>query len=124
MYAMYENFWQYAIFVILAIVSTLYLANHCMSAEFGALMVFLAYLVIAYIVANSMRSTILYVDDEREKSVRLSFDCLIGLFLVVTGYCKYAGKLLQIPGKVLQLPGQVISTGVKGVRGVGRMVGI
>jgi small-conductance mechanosensitive channel len=124
MYAMYENFWQYAIFVILAIVSTLYLANHCMSAEFGALMVFLAYLVIAYIVANSMRNTILNTEDEREKSVRLSFDCLIGLFLVVTGYCKYAGKLLQIPGKVLQLPGQVISTGVKGVRGVGRMVGI
>ena len=121
---MYQQFWQYAIFVILAIVGTLYLANHCMSAEFGALMVFLAYLVIAYIVANSMRSTILYVDDDREKSVRLSFDCLIGLFLVVTGYCKYAGKLLQIPGKVLQLPSQVISTSVKGVRGVGRMVGI
>jgi hypothetical protein len=114
---MYQQFWQYAIFVILAIVSTLYLANHCMSAEFGALMVFLAYLVIAYIVANSMRSTILYVDDEREKSVRLSFDCLVGLFLIVTGYCKYAGKLMQIPG-------QVISTGVNGVRRVGKMVGV
>ena len=87
-------------------------------------MVFLAYLVIAYIVANSMRTTIIYVDDEREKSVRLSFDCLIGLFLVVTGYCKYAGKILEIPGKVLQLPGRVISTGVKGVRSVGRMVGV
>jgi uncharacterized membrane protein len=124
MYAMYENFWQYAIFVILAIVSTLYLANHCMSAEFGALMVFLAYLVIAYIVANSMRNTILNTEDERDKSVRLSFDCLIGLFLVVTGYCKYAGKLLEIPGRVLQLPGKIISTGVKGVRGVGRMVGV
>jgi hypothetical protein len=49
---------------------------------------------------------------------------LVGLFLVVTGYCKYAGKLLEIPGRVLQLPGQVISTGVKGVRGVGKMVGI
>lgn len=121
---MYQQFWQYAIFVILAIVSTLYLANHCMSAEFGALMVFLSYLVIAYIVANSMRSTILYVDDEREKSVRLSFDCLVGLFLVVTGYCKYAGKLMQIPGQVLQIPGKIISTGVKGVRGVGRMVGV
>ena len=121
---MYQQFWQYAIFVILAIVSTLYLANHCMSPEFGALMVFLAYLVIAYIVANSMRTTIIYVDDEREKSVRLSFDCLIGVFLVVTGYCKYAGKILEIPGKVLQLPGRVISTGVKGVRSVGRMVGV
>jgi len=121
---MYQQFWQYAIFVILAIVSTLYLANHCMSAEFGALMVFLAYLVIAYIVANSMRSTILYVDDEREKSVRLSFDCLIGLFLVVTGYCKYAGKILTLPGTVLELPKRVISTGVSGVRKVGKMVGI
>ena len=121
---MYQQFWQYAIFVILAIVSTLYLANHCMSPEFGALMVFLAYLVIAYIVATSIRSTILYVDDEREKSVRLSFDCLIGFFLVVTGYCKYAGKILEIPGRVLQLPGRVISTGVKGARSVGRMVGV
>lgn len=121
---MYQQFWQYAIFVILAIVSTLYLSNHCMSAEFGALIVFLAYLVIAYIVANSMRTTILYVDDEREKSVRLSFDCLIGLFLVVTGYCKYAGKLIRIQGQVLELPGKVISTGVKGVRSVGKMVGV
>lgn len=119
---MYQQFWQYAIFVILAIIGTLYLANHCMSAEFGALMVFLAYLVIAYIVANSMRTTILYVDDEREKSIRLSFDSLIGLFLVVTGYCKYAGKILEIPGRVLQLPGKVISTGVKGVRSVGKMI--
>ena len=114
---MYDNFWQYAIFVILAIVSTLYLANHCMSAEFGALMVFLAYLVIAYIVANSMRTTILYTQDEREKSVRLSFDCLIGLFLIVTGYCKYAGKILG-------LPGSVVSTSMTGVRKVGRMVGV
>ena len=121
---MYQQFWQYAIFVILAIVSTLYLANHCMSAEFGALMVFLAYLVIAYIVANSMRTTILYVEDEREKSVRLSFDCLIGLFLVVTGYCKYAGKILALPGTVLELPKRVISSGVSGVRKVGKMVGI
>ncbi len=125
---MYEQFWQYAIFVILAIVSTLYLSNHCMSPEFGALMVFLAYLVIAYIVANSMRSTILFVEDDREKSVRLSFDCLVGLFLVVTGYCKYAGKILELPGRVLELPGQVlqipgkvISTGAKSVRGLGKM---
>ena len=114
---MYQQFWQYAIFVILAIISTLYLSNHYMSAEFGALMVFLAYLVIAYIVANSMRTTILYVQDEREKSVRLSFDCLVGLFLIVTGYCKYAGKLIEIPG-------QVISTSVSGVRKVGKMVGV
>lgn len=121
---MYQQFWQYAIFVILAIVSTLYLSNYCMSAEFGALMVFLSYLVIAYIVANSMRTTILYVEDEREKSVRLSFDCLVGLFLVVTGYFKYSGKILMIPGQVLQLPGKVISTGVTGVRKVGKMVGV
>jgi uncharacterized membrane protein len=121
---MYQQFWQYAIFVILAIVSTLYLSNHCMSAEFGALMVFLSYLVIAYIVANSMRTTILNVDDEREKSVRLSFDCLVGLFLLVTGYCKYAGKIMEIPGKVLELPGKVISTSVKSVRSVGKMVGV
>ena len=121
---MYQQFWQYAIFVILAIVSTLYLANHCMSPEFGALMVFLSYLVIAYIVATSMRSTILYVDDEREKSVRLSFDCLVGLFLVATGYCKYANKILEIPGRVLELPKRVIATGVNGVRRVGKMVGI
>jgi hypothetical protein len=114
---MYQQFWQYAIFVILAIVSTLYLANHCMSPEFGALMVFLSYLVIAYIVATSMRSTILYVDDEREKSVRLSFDCLVGLFLVATGYCKYADKILV-------LPGNVISTGFSGVRKVGKMIGV
>jgi len=119
---MYQQFWQYAIFVILAIVSTQYLANHCMTLEFGAIMVFLAYLVIAYIVATSMRSTIMYIDDEREKSVRLSFDCLIGLFLIVTGYCRYAGKLLNLPGKVFELPGKVISTGVKGVRSVGRMI--
>jgi len=118
---MYQQFWQYAIFVILAIVSTLYLSNHCMTAEFGALMVFLAYLVIAYIVANSMRSTILYVEDDREKSVRLSFDCLVGLFLIVTGYCKYAGKILELPGQVLQIPGKVISTGAKSVRGLGKM---
>jgi uncharacterized membrane protein len=121
---MYQQFWQYAIFVILAIVSTLYLANHCMSPEFGTLMVFLAYLVIAYIVATSMRSTILYVDDEREKSVRLSFDCLVGLFLVVTGYCKYANKILGLPGQVLQIPGKIISTGVKSAQGVRKMVGI
>lgn len=121
---MYEQFWQYAIFVILAIVSTLYLSNYCMSVEFGALMVFLAYLVIAYIVANSMRTTILNVQDEREKSVRLSFDCLVGLFLIVTGYCKYACKLMGLPGQVLQLPGKVISTGVSGVRKVGKMVGV
>jgi len=44
---MYQQFWQYAIFVILAIVSTLYLSNHCMTAEFGALMVFLSYIDIA-----------------------------------------------------------------------------
>jgi len=119
---MYQQFWQYAIFVILAIVSTLYLSNHCMSPEFGALMVFLAYLVIAYIVANSMRSTILYVEDDREKSVRLSFDCLVGLFLIVTGYCKYAGKILEIPGRVLELPGKVISTGSKSIRGFGKML--
>jgi len=118
---MYQQFWQYAIFVILAIVSTLYLSNHCMTAEFGALMVFLAYLVIAYIVANSMRSTILSVEDDREKSVRLSFDCLVGLFLIVTGYCKYAGKILEIPGQILQIPGKVISTGTKSVRGLGKM---
>lgn len=114
---MYDRFWQYAIFIILAIVSTLYLSNHCMSPEFGTLMVFLAYLVIAYIVANSMRSTILYVDNEREKSVRLSFDCLIALFIVVTGYCKYAGKIINFPG-------QVISTGFSGIRKVGKMVGV
>jgi len=114
---MYQRFWNYAIFVILAIVSTLYLANHCMSPEFGALMVFLAYLVIAYIVANSIRSTILYVDDEREKSVRLSFDCLVGLFLVVTGYFKYAKKIFQ-------LPENIISTGVSGIKKVGKVVGV
>jgi len=71
-----------------------------------------------------MRSTILYVDDEREKSVRLSFDCLVGLFLLVTGYCKYAGKIMEIPGKVLELPGKVISTSVKSVRSVGKMMGV
>jgi hypothetical protein len=113
---LYQPFFQYAIFVILAIVCTLYLANNCMSPEFGTLMVFLAYLIIAYIVANSMRRTILYVEDEREKSVRLSFDCLIGLFLVVTGYYKYANKILLLPSKV-------ISTGFSGVRKVGKMVG-
>ena len=96
---MYDRFWQYAIFIILAIVSTLYLSNHCMSPEFGTLMVFLAYLVIAYIVANSMRSTILYVDNEREKSVRLSFDCLIALFIVLNFnlyYCCNKISSLQV----------------------------
>jgi hypothetical protein len=47
----------------------------------------------------------------------LSFDRLIGLFLIVTGYCKYANKILEIPGRV-------ISTSVSGVRKVGKMVGI
>ena len=114
---MYQRFWNYAIFIILVIVSTLYLANHCMSPEFGAVMVFLAYLVIAYIVANSIRTTILYIDDEREKSIRLSFDCLVGLFLVVTGYFKYAKKILGLPEKV-------ISSGITGIKKVGKVVGV
>ena len=113
----FYQFWQYAIFVILALVSTLYLANNCMTPEFGALMVFLSYLVISYIVANSMRTSILFVKEEREKSIRLSFDCLIGLFLLATGYCKYADRILVLPGKV-------ISTGLSGVRKVGKMVGV
>jgi len=56
-----------------------------MTREFGQLMVFLSYLVISYIVATSMRHTVLHIHDARERSVRLSFDSLVGLFLLVTG---------------------------------------
>jgi len=126
---MYQQFWPYAIFVIIAVVSTQYLANHCMSPDFGILMVFLSYLVIAYIIATSMRYTIIHTEDEREKSIRLSFDCLIGLFLLVTGYCRYSGKLLNIPGKVVETGikgvtsvGSIVGTGVKGIKNVGKMV--
>jgi len=126
---MYQQFWPYAIFVIIAIVSTQYLANNSMSPEFGALMVFLSYLVIAYIVATSMRHTIIYIEDEREKSIRLSFDCLIGLFLLVTGYCMYSSKLLSMPsklvessGKLLSMPGKVLGTSIKGAKSISKMV--
>jgi hypothetical protein len=74
-------------------------------------MTFLAYLVVAYIVATSMRHTIIYTQDEREKSVRLSFDCLVGLFLLVTAYCKYSGKLMSVPMTILE-------TGVRTVKSV------
>jgi hypothetical protein len=47
----------------------------------------------------------------------LSFDCLVGLFLVATGYCKYADKILVLPGRVIQ-------NSFSGVRKVGKMVGI
>jgi hypothetical protein len=74
-------------------------------------MTFLAYLVVAYIVATSMRHTIIYTQDEREKSVRLSFDCLVGLFLLVTAYCKYSGKLMSVPMTVYE-------TGARAVKSV------
>jgi hypothetical protein len=74
-------------------------------------MTFLAYLVVAYIVATSMRHTIIYTQDDREKSVRLSFDCLVGLFLLVTAYCKYSGKLMSVPMTVLE-------TGARAVKSV------
>jgi hypothetical protein len=73
-----------------------------MTKDFSTVMTFLAYLVIAYIVATSMRHTIIYTQDEREKSVRLSFDCLIALFILVTAYCKYSGKLMSVPMTVLE----------------------
>jgi hypothetical protein len=74
-------------------------------------MTFLAYLVVAYIVATSMRHTIIYTQDDREKSVRLSFDCLVGLFLLVTAYCRYSGKLMSVPMTVLE-------TGTRAVKSV------
>jgi hypothetical protein len=74
-------------------------------------MTFLAYLVVAYIVATSMRHTIIFTQDDREKSVRLSFDCLVGLFLLVTAYCKYSGKLMSVPMTVLE-------TGARAVKSV------
>ena len=106
---MYQNFWPYAIFVIVSLLGVNYLADHCMSRDFGALMVFLSYLVISYIVATSMRHTILYTQDERDKSVRLSFDSLVGLYLLVTGYSRYGGKLLNLPMRV-------VDTGLKTAR--------
>jgi len=108
---MYQQFWAYAIFVIVSLVGVNYLADYCMTRDFGALMVFLSYLVISYIVATSMRFTILHTQDEREKSVKLSFDSLVGLYLLVTGYSRYGGKLLGIPGRV-------IDTGLKTARKV------
>lgn len=106
---MYQNFWPYAIFIIVSLLGVNYLADYCMSRDFGALMVFLSYLVISYIVATSMRHTILHTQDERDKSVRLSFDCLVGLYLLVTGYSRYGGKLLNLPMKV-------VDTGLKTTR--------
>ena len=106
---MYQNFWPYAIFVVVALMGVNYMADYCMSRDFGALMVFLSYLVISYIVATSMRHTILYSQDEREKSVRLSFDSLVGLYLLVTGYCRYGGRLLNLPARVVE-------TGIKTAR--------
>jgi len=93
---MYGNFWAYAIFVLVALCGTHYLTDMCFrnSKDFGSLMVFLSYLVIAYIVATSMRQTILTVPDQREQSVRLSFDSLVGLYLLVTAYSRYGGRLM------------------------------
>lgn len=93
---MYGNFWAYAIFVLVALCGTHYLTDVCFrnNRDFGSLMVFLSYLVISYIVATSMRATILNVQDQREQSVRLSFDSLIGLYLLVTAYSRYGGKLV------------------------------
>jgi len=108
---MYQAFWPYAIFVVVFLVSVHYLAENCMSKDFGALMTFLSYLAIAYIVATSMRASILYVQDDREKSIRLTFDSLIALYLVVTGYCRYGGRLLSLPGRV-------IDTSVKTAKGL------
>jgi hypothetical protein len=106
---MYQQFWTYAIFVIIALCAVHYLASNCMSKDFGVLMTFLGYLVIAYIVATSMRSTILFVQDDREKSVKLAFDCLAALYILVTGYCMYGGRLMGLPGRV-------IDTGVRGAK--------
>jgi len=108
---MYQQFWPYAIFVIVSLVSIHYLADNCMTREFGQLMLFLSYLVISYIVATSMRHTVLNINEARERSVRLSFDSLIALFLLVTGYSRYGGRLLSLPGRVIE-------TGVKTARKV------
>lgn len=103
---LYQQFWPYAIFVIVSLVCVNYLAETCMSRDFGAVMVFLGYLVLSYIVATGMRYSVVHIHDERERSVRLTFDSLIALYLLVTGYCRYSGKLLN-------LPAQVVGTGVK-----------
>ena len=114
---MYQNFWPYALFVVVALVSIHYLSCNCMTKDFGMVMTFLAYLVVAYIVATSMRHTIIYTQDDREKSVRLSFDCLVGLFLLVTAYCKYSGKLMSIP--LLNVPLHLLESGAKtGIKAV------
>lgn len=114
---MYQNFWPYALFVVVALVSIHYLSCNCMTKDLSMVMTFLAYLVIAYIVATSMRHTIIYTQDDREKSVRLSFDCLVGLFLLVTAYCKYSGQLMNIP--IVNIPLHLLESGVKtGVKAI------
>ena len=113
---MYQNFWPYALFVIVALVSVHYLSSHCMTKDFSMVMTFLAYLVIAYIVATSMRHTIIYHQDDREKSVRLSFDCLVGLYRLVTAYCTYSDKLMSVP--LVNIPMHLIESGVKTVKSV------
>jgi len=92
---MYQNFWHYALLIIVLLVVVHYLAETCMTRELGYIMVFLAYLVIAYLVASSIRYTILYVHDDREKSVRLAFDILIALYLISVAFHRYGGKSMK-----------------------------
>lgn len=99
---LYQQFWPYAIFVIVSLVCVNYLAETCMSRDFGAVMVFLGYVVLSYLVATGMRYSVVHIHDARERSVRLMFDSLIGLYLLVTGYCRYSGRLLGLPGRVLE----------------------
>ena len=106
---MYQNFWQYAVFVIVLLVSIHYLAMHCMTRDFGYVMVFLSYLFVAYLVANSIRFTNMNIQDPRERMIRMSFDVLIAIYLIVTAFHKYGERLMSLPGRI-------IDTSVKTVR--------
>ena len=88
---MYKKFFTYAIFIVVIFVSMNYLTCNCLSPGLGAIVTFASYLVIAYIIANSMRYT-LEETDGAEKSVRLSFDILLAVVIIISAYCRYGGN--------------------------------
>jgi len=92
---MYQNFWHYAILIVVLLVAVHWISENYMAKELAHVVVFLSYLVIAYLVASSIRYTLTFVTDDREKSVRLAFDFLIGLYIVVTAFHRYAGKNMK-----------------------------
>lgn len=88
---MYENFWTYAIFVVVFFVAVNYLTKSCLVGWLDKGVIFVVYLLIAFIVASSMRYTLSEVEEGRERTVRLSFDVVFGLLILVSAFCRLGG---------------------------------